>query len=231
MATSEKSGKPKKVGRPKGSTKSTKSKPKTGAKKSGSKKKGGNFLGSIGELVAPAGWGSFATAAALVGIDQADAAFRRGKGKADKEVKSVKKMRGGEPDSVPYSLLPNRLIPKRQEFPKPAPNSSRNYNTVPRYIPRNNSLENKKFIDEFINNIQKDVKYPDKLQLERLYHVLSKLNGNERLEIKKKFHEKLFGTSGESKIKIILRRIPVKETNIFNRNDFVKELDSDFKII
>ena len=92
----------KKVGRPKGSTKSAKSKPKNGAKKSSSKK-GGNFLGSIGELVAPAGWGSFATAAALVGIDQADAAFRRGKGKAEKEVKSVKKMRGGD-------LLPNSVF-------------------------------------------------------------------------------------------------------------------------
>jgi hypothetical protein len=100
MATLEKSGKPKKVGRPKGSTKSAKSNPKIGAKKSSSKK-GGNFLGSIGDLVAPAGWGSFATAAALVGIDQADAAFRRGKGKAEKEVKSVKKMRGGQLDGVP----------------------------------------------------------------------------------------------------------------------------------
>ena len=57
-------------------TKTTKS--KTGTKKTGSKK-GGNFLGSIGELVAPTGWGSFATAAALVGIDRADAAFRRKK--------------------------------------------------------------------------------------------------------------------------------------------------------
>jgi hypothetical protein len=86
MATSEKSGKPKKVGRPKG----TKSKPKTSAKKSGSKK-GGNFLGSIGDLVAPTGWGPFATAAALVGIDQADSAFRRRKsGKS-----SAKKMSGG----------------------------------------------------------------------------------------------------------------------------------------
>ncbi len=86
MATSEKSGKPKKVGRPKG----TKSKPKTSAKKSGSKK-GGNFLGAVGDLVAPTGWGSFATAAALVGIDQADAAFRRRKsGKS-----SAKKMSGG----------------------------------------------------------------------------------------------------------------------------------------
>ena len=103
MATSEKSGKPKKVGRPKSSTKSAKSQPKTGAKKSGSKK-GGNFLGAVGELVAPAGWGSFATAAALVGIDQADAAFRRGKS----EKSSVKK--GGAPNNNlktrhPYELL------------------------------------------------------------------------------------------------------------------------------
>ena len=99
MATSEKSGKPKNVGRPKGSTKSAKSQPKTGAKKSGSKKGG--------ELVAPTGWGSFATAAALVGIDQADAAFRKGKGKAEKEAKSVKKMRGGDPD---YPILSTHIF-------------------------------------------------------------------------------------------------------------------------
>ena len=104
MATSEKSGKPKKVGRPKGSSKS-----KTGAKKSGSKK-GGNFLGAVGDLVAPTGWGSFATAAALVGIDQADAAFRRGK----REKSSAKK--GGAPhnttpkrlkNTYPYTRLPS----------------------------------------------------------------------------------------------------------------------------
>ena len=89
MATFEKSGKPKKVGRPKGSTKSkTKTKTKT---TSGSKTKGGNFLGAVGELIAPTGWESFVTTAALVGIDRADAALRRGKeGK-----KSVKKMSGG----------------------------------------------------------------------------------------------------------------------------------------
>jgi hypothetical protein len=122
MATSEKSGKPKKVGRPKG----TKSKPKTSAKKSGSKK-GGNFLGAVGDLVAPAGWGSFATAAALVGIDQADAAFRRKKsGKS-----SAKK--GGMKDGThttnlrkkyPYTLLPlygpdeeaKEILNKNEEF-------------------------------------------------------------------------------------------------------------------
>jgi len=89
MATLEKSGKPKKVGRPKGSTKSkTKTKTKT---TSGSKTKGGNFLGAVGELIAPTGWESFVTTAALVAIDRADAALRRGKeGK-----KIMKKMSGG----------------------------------------------------------------------------------------------------------------------------------------
>jgi len=80
MATSEKSGKPKKVGRPKGSSKSK-----------NSSKKGGNFLGSIGELVAPTGWESFATTAGLFAIDRADAALRRKKS----EKSNVKKMSGG----------------------------------------------------------------------------------------------------------------------------------------
>ena len=116
MATSEKSGKPKKVGRPKG----TKSKSKTSAKKSGSKK-GGNFLGAVGDLVAPAGWGSFATAAALVGIDQADAAFRRRKsGKS-----SAKKggMEGGAPKNSNLKLKLNgadkeakEILNKNEEF-------------------------------------------------------------------------------------------------------------------
>ena len=95
-------GKPKakksKIGtKSKTGSKTTKSKTgtKTSSKTTKSKapKKGGNFLGAVGDLVAPTGWGSFATAAALVGIDQADAAFRRRKsGKS-----SAKKggMRGG----------------------------------------------------------------------------------------------------------------------------------------
>jgi len=52
---------------------------KAGKSKSSKTKKGGNFLGTVGDLVAPTGWGSFATAAALVGIDRVDAALRRGK--------------------------------------------------------------------------------------------------------------------------------------------------------
>ena len=51
-------------------------------------KKGGNFLGTVSELFVPSGWESFATAAGLLAIDRADAAFRRNK-------KSSKKMKGG----------------------------------------------------------------------------------------------------------------------------------------
>jgi hypothetical protein len=86
-------GKPKKVGRPKGSKNNKKTKTSSETKtskkpksKTGIKpKKGGNFLGSIGELVAPTGWDSFASAAALLAIDRTDAALRRFK----------KKMSGG----------------------------------------------------------------------------------------------------------------------------------------
>jgi hypothetical protein len=51
-------------------------------------KKGGNFLGSVSELFVPTGWESFATAAGLLAIDRADAAFRRSK-------KTSKKQKGG----------------------------------------------------------------------------------------------------------------------------------------
>ena len=73
-------------------TKTTKS--KTGAKKTSSKK-GGNFLGAVGDLVAPNGWGPFATAAGLLALDRADAALRRGKS-TKSEKSSAKKggMRG-----------------------------------------------------------------------------------------------------------------------------------------
>lgn len=42
-------------------------------------KKGGNFLGTVGELVAQSGWETFATAAGLLALDRVDAALRRGK--------------------------------------------------------------------------------------------------------------------------------------------------------
>jgi hypothetical protein len=51
-------------------------------------KKGGNFLGSVSELFVPTGWENFATAAGLLAIDRADAAFRRGRN-------SSKKQKGG----------------------------------------------------------------------------------------------------------------------------------------
>ena len=95
-----------------GKPKKTKSKTKTGTKtatktKTGTKtatkskttksksssKKGGNFLGTVGDLVAPTGWGPFATAAALVGLDRVDAALRRGKSTKSSAKKGG--MRGG----------------------------------------------------------------------------------------------------------------------------------------
>ena len=74
-------GNPKKVGRPKGSKndKKTKTSKTTKSKKIKKSKKGGNFLGSVGELVAPTGWESFASAAALLAIGKAEDSLRRGK--------------------------------------------------------------------------------------------------------------------------------------------------------
>jgi len=63
--------------------------------KTRSKAKGGNFLGAIGDLVAPTGWGPFASAAGLLALDRADAALRR-------KAKKVK-MNGGECESIPLS--------------------------------------------------------------------------------------------------------------------------------
>ena len=62
-------GKSKKTSKSKSSTKKT------------SSKKGGNFLGTVGDLVAPSGWETFATTAGLLALDRADAALRRGKSK------------------------------------------------------------------------------------------------------------------------------------------------------
>ena len=78
-------------GKPKKTKSKTGTKTKKTKKTKTSAKKGGNFLGSVGELIAPTGWGSFATAAALLAIDRADAAFRRKKGK---------KMSGGSKEST-----------------------------------------------------------------------------------------------------------------------------------
>jgi hypothetical protein len=58
-----------------------------GKLKSSKSKKGGNFLGAVGELVAPTGWESFATTAGLFALDRADAALRRGKNEKSSAVK------------------------------------------------------------------------------------------------------------------------------------------------
>jgi hypothetical protein len=63
--------------------------------RSKSKAKGGNFLGAVGDLVAPTGWGSFATAAGLLALDRADAALRRGTKEKKEKMKGGKKMKGG----------------------------------------------------------------------------------------------------------------------------------------
>jgi len=63
-------------------------KSKSSRSSSSKSKKGGNFLGSASELFVPTGWESFATAAGLLAIDRADAAFRRSRN-------SNKKQKGG----------------------------------------------------------------------------------------------------------------------------------------
>ena len=62
-----------------------------GKSKSSKSKKGGNFLGAVGELVAPTGWESFATTAGLFALDRADAALRRGKSEKSEKSSAVKK--------------------------------------------------------------------------------------------------------------------------------------------
>jgi hypothetical protein len=63
-------------------------KSKSSRSTSSKSKKGGNFLGSVSELFVPTGWENFATAAGLLAIDRADAAFRRSRN-------SSKKQKGG----------------------------------------------------------------------------------------------------------------------------------------
>ena len=85
--------------------KSTKSKAKKApAKKSSGKKKtkkGGNFLGTVSELFAPAGWESFVTAAGLLALDRTDNFLRKSKdskkqkGGADDTPKMEEEMTGG----------------------------------------------------------------------------------------------------------------------------------------
>lgn len=93
-------------------SKKTKTSTKTSTTtRSKSKAKGGNFLGTVGDLVAPTGWGPFATAAGLLALDRVDAALRRGtkekKEKMKGGKKSEKKMKGGELTCTAVTLPTN----------------------------------------------------------------------------------------------------------------------------
>ncbi len=68
---------------------------KAPAKKAPAKKgskKGGNFLGTVSELFAPAGWENFVTAAGLLALDRTDNYLRKNK--------DSKKQRGGADDEI-----------------------------------------------------------------------------------------------------------------------------------
>jgi hypothetical protein len=113
--------KTKKATKTKKTTKTTKTSDAKKTKKSTttrskSKAKGGNFLGTVGDLVAPTGWGPFATAAGLLALDRVDAALRRGtkekKEKMKGGKKSEKKMKGGEMTCAAETLPTNNYNEK-----------------------------------------------------------------------------------------------------------------------
>jgi len=102
---------------------------KTNSKSSSKLKKGGNFLGSIGELVAPTGWESFVTTAGLFALDRADASFRRvkkekkntmkgcHKSKAEKEkMRRFREIMGWELHLVHFAELEVEHLPIAEIF-------------------------------------------------------------------------------------------------------------------
>jgi len=103
--------------------KATKTKKTSDAKKtkkstttrSKSKAKGGNFLGAVGDLVAPTGWGPFATAAGLLALDRADAALRRGTKEKKEKMKGGKKMKGGNCDNMSNKTHESSVFVKRPD--------------------------------------------------------------------------------------------------------------------
>ena len=90
-------------------TKTTSSKPRS--------KKGGNFLGSVGDLVAPTGWGSFTTAAGLLALGGLDSTYRRSSKK--EKTGEVKKMKGGDGCMpIPSDSIVQTLIGKEWTSPR-----------------------------------------------------------------------------------------------------------------
>jgi hypothetical protein len=236
MATSEKSGKPKKVGRPKG----TKSKPKTSAKKSGSKK-GGNFLGSIGDLVAPTGWGPFATAAALVGIDQADAAFRRKKSTKSSAKKGGMVSHNTSPKKLkktaPYTLLGvngnNRLNSPPGPPPIPVDPENEYYGSYHFGVPKQNlPIFNKKQVK--VSNIETNSRVIQLMEQNR--KTKSKMNQHikyhdQKKEEKSKLNIDLWINDLKYYISYILPTIKDMNANMKLQwdaylNEFLKNLDA-----
>jgi hypothetical protein len=139
-----KSKKTKKTSDVKKTTKTTKSAKTSDAKKtkksstttrSKSKAKGGNFLGAIGDLVAPTGWGPFATAAGLLALDRADAALRRG----TKEKKE--KMKGGNCEEMVGEYIYQKYIPIIRPGKVNNKNILNAYNTL-----KGNTVNNPKYL-------------------------------------------------------------------------------------
>jgi hypothetical protein len=111
-------------------TSDTKKTKKSTTTRSKSKTKGGNFLGTVGDLVAPTGWGPFATAAGLLALDRADAALRRGtkekKEKMKGGKKSEKKMKGGVECPVNSHVSVRIQNPIQFDFSNILKNTSKN---------------------------------------------------------------------------------------------------------
>lgn len=139
----------------------TATKSKTSTKTGSKTKKGGNFLGSIGELVAPTGWGSFATAVGLVGIDQAAAALRRGKSGKNSVKNSVKK--GGAPGKneplKPNSVATVHHVGNLQNTPRSE--SMKNYWQTP------TGIQHAKFVREKENAELRKITQQEKNAAER----------------------------------------------------------------
>ena len=143
---------------------------KGGSTKKTSSKKGGNFLGAVGELVAPTGWESFATTAGLFALDRADAALRRGKSTKNSAKKGG--MRGG------YSIEELEMILETiQEILSQTGNLSENNGNALAHIHGSYAEFLNLYKDFLKNKGQKPLKTnsPDKKQ-KYIHDMISKLS-------------------------------------------------------
>ena len=81
---------------------------KSSGKKKTKTKKGGNFLGTVSELFAPAGWENFVTAAGLLALDRTDNYLRKSK--------DSKKQRGGADDATTPSKTDDTPTEEMESF-------------------------------------------------------------------------------------------------------------------